>query len=86
MLFLLDQVPCVGLSIGIERIFSILENRAKVCVCVCVCVLCVVCRFLSDIMKMFLQSKQRNDSNIHIIAELIHVNNESINSILANWF
>ena len=32
----LHQVPCVGLSIGIERIFSILENRAKVC-CVCVC-------------------------------------------------
>jgi len=25
------KVPCVGLSIGIERIFSILENRAKVC-------------------------------------------------------
>lgn len=24
------QVPCVGLSIGIERIFSILEARAKV--------------------------------------------------------
>lgn len=23
------QVPCVGLSIGIERIFSILESRAK---------------------------------------------------------
>ena len=33
----LDQVPCVGLSIGVERIFSILENRAKVRVCVCVC-------------------------------------------------
>ena len=29
--FFLHQVPCVGLSIGIERIFSILENRAKVC-------------------------------------------------------
>ena len=24
------QVPCVGLSIGIERIFSIMEARAKV--------------------------------------------------------
>ena len=24
------QVPCVGVSIGIERIFSILEGRAKV--------------------------------------------------------
>ena len=23
------QVPCVGVSIGIERIFSILESRAK---------------------------------------------------------
>ena len=23
------QVPCVGLSIGIERIFSIMESRAK---------------------------------------------------------
>ena len=23
------QVPCVGVSIGIERVFSILESRAK---------------------------------------------------------
>ena len=24
-----QQVPCVGVSIGIERVFSILESRAK---------------------------------------------------------
>ena len=27
------KVPCVGVSIGIERIFSIMEQKAEVCVC-----------------------------------------------------
>lgn len=35
------KVPCVGVSIGIERIFSIMEQKAEVMLCSVRCTLCV---------------------------------------------
>jgi histidyl-tRNA synthetase len=48
------QMPCVGFSVGIERVFSILEERIrKVCkgpsrACISACVSVSLCVFLSE--------------------------------------